>query len=168
MAKARIKREQDVENGAVKFTVLESGKTLNAALGDLPQEMVNRLALHGLNAKVGDSAASPEVDALEAMTDTWNSLKSGVWAQRAGGGGGPRITQTVKVLHRVEEKQAKAQKRAPKTLEEITAWVADQDDEKLKAIRKHPDYQAAKVELEQEMVKAKQKEAKDAAPLQIG
>ena len=92
MAAKRIDRKIDVETGNVTFTVVETGKVLVVNANDLSEDIRNRVLMHGLNAKVGDSAADPEGDAFDLLASTWNQLKDGTWNTRGSGGAGPRVT----------------------------------------------------------------------------
>ena len=91
MAAKRIDRKIDVETGNVTFTVLDTGKFLVVNVNELSDEIRTRIVMHGLNAKVGDSAADPETDAYTALVSTWDQLKEGSWNVR-GSGAGPRVT----------------------------------------------------------------------------
>lgn len=149
----RISREVNAEAGAVTFTVTESGASLTCALAELPDDVKVRLMLHGLNAKVGDSAADKNTDALEKMTGVWDSLKAGEWTQRGGGESGPRITILAEALARVRDR----------TVEDAVAYLADQDEEKVKAIRKVPEIEAAMKAIRAERAAAAAKAASKAA-----
>ena len=100
MAKERrIKRDINQETGNVTFTVVASGKTLVANPTDIvPGHDVAqikkflgdtgwRAMLHAINAKVGDSAADKEKDALTVMTATLTQLKAGTWNVKGTGEG---------------------------------------------------------------------------------
>ena len=68
-----------------------TGEVLIVNANELSPEIQTRISTHGLNAKVGDSAADPEVDAMTQLVSTWDNLKSGTWNTR-GSGSGPRVT----------------------------------------------------------------------------
>lgn len=153
MAKARIKREKDFDNGNVTFTVLESGATLECKISDLPQEIITKLAIHGMNAKVGDSAADPNTDALEQMTSVWEQLKAGEWNVRSGGDGSPRVTQLAEALVRA----------TGQNMETVVSKLGEMSDDQKKDLRKHPDVAAAIEDIKLEKAKAKAKAAKAAA-----
>ena len=91
MAAKRIDRNIDLEAGTITFTVVESGQSVTVNAGELSEDIRTRVLMHGLNAKVGDSAADPEVDALTQLASTWDQLREGVWNTR-GGGGAARVT----------------------------------------------------------------------------
>ena len=101
MAKRRINRTVDFEKQTVTFGVVGTDNTLVVGVADLTPEMVTRAILHGLNGKVGDSAADPETDALASMQTVWDNIKAGNWNVRGGGGGGPRVTVLAEALAQV-------------------------------------------------------------------
>ena len=99
MAKRRINRTVDFDKQTVIFGVVGSDDTLIVSVAELPQEMVTRAILHGLNGKIGDSAADPDTDALTAMQVVWDNVKAGNWNVR--GTGGARITVLAEALAQV-------------------------------------------------------------------
>ena len=90
MAAKRIDRKIDVDTGDVTFTIVETGKTLVCNANELSDELQTRVKMHGINAKVGDSAADPEADAYAQLVSVWDQLKAGAWNVR--GSAGPRVT----------------------------------------------------------------------------
>ena len=90
MSAKRIDRNIDVETGNVTFTVVGTGEVLTVNANELSKEVQTRVMMHGLNAKVGDSAADPEANAMTQLISTWEQLKSGTWNVR--GSGGARVT----------------------------------------------------------------------------
>lgn len=163
MSKSRIKRTKDFETGTVTFTVLETGQTLECSVASLPNDMITKLAVHGLNAKVGDGAASDSVDAIEVMTAIWAQLQEGTWNAKGTGGGGPRVTE-------LAEAYAMA---ANGTVEQAQAKIADMSDEEKKDLRGHAQVKAAMATIKKAKADAKAKQAtKDAkvsedAPLSL-
>ena len=99
MAQRRINRTVDFEKKTVTFGIVGSDDTLTVSVAELPKEMVTRAILHGLNGKIGDSAADPDTDALGAMQVVWDNVKAGNWNVR--GSGGPRITVLAEALVQV-------------------------------------------------------------------
>ena len=91
MSAKRIDRKLDIETGNVTFTIVETGKSLVVNASELSEEIRNRVILHGLNAKVGDSGGALGVDSLTQLNATWDQLKEGMWNTR-GGGGAARVT----------------------------------------------------------------------------
>ena len=100
MAKRRIERVVDFENRVVTFNVIGTDNSLVAKYDDLSDEMKVRAALHGINGKVGDSAADPTVDAFTVMNETFTNVLAGNWNVR-GGGAGSRITVLAEALAEV-------------------------------------------------------------------
>ena len=101
MAAKRIDRQIDVETGNVTFTVMDSGKALVVNASELSEEIRTRVLMHGLNAKVGDSAADPEVDAFTQLVSTWDQLVGGTWNVR-GSGGGSRVTVLAEAMFAIQ------------------------------------------------------------------
>ena len=101
MSAKRIDRKIEIENGNVTFTVLATGKELVVNANELSEDIRNRILMHGLNAKVGDSAANPEVDAFAQLVSTWDQLKEGTWNTR-GGGGAARVTVLAEAMFAVQ------------------------------------------------------------------
>lgn len=158
MAKKRIGRTIDVAAATVTFTEVASDKSIVVKLADMPAAMVTRLALHGINGKVGDSAANPEVDAIATMSGVVATLVAGEWGASRGTGT-TRVTDLLTALMAVTDQD---QESAQKVLDDMT-------DEHKKDLRKHPAMKAeiAEMRAKREAAKAKaaKAEAKDAAPL---
>jgi hypothetical protein len=104
----------DVENGSITFEWPDATKhTVN--INDLSNDIMHRLALHGLSQKLGDTCAGAEsiVDALVKWKQTWENLKEGTWRTGGGNGGimaeaiarvtGKDITDVIKVLAGLEQ-----------------------------------------------------------------
>lgn len=130
-----------LENG-VTFTV---GKVeLECSLRALTPEMVSRLAVHGLNQKVGDSAAGLKTDAeiLSALKATLANLTAGVW-NSSGRGTSSMLAEAVSRVMSI-------------TVAEAVAKLEKLDDEEHKKVTSHP-----KVMLE--MLKIKSERTKLAA-----
>ena len=100
MAKRRIERIIDFENRTVTFNVIGTDNSVVANYDALSDEMKVRAALHGINGKVGDSAADPEVDAFTAMNETLTNVLAGNWNVR-GTGASTRITVLAEALAEV-------------------------------------------------------------------
>ena len=85
--KEKIAKKVPFEEGVI-FTFID-GTEFVAILDDLPTDIVRRLAIHGMNQKLGDSYAKKEISVSEALAgviDLYGQLQSGVWANRASGG----------------------------------------------------------------------------------
>jgi len=169
MAKQRIKREKDFGNGAVKFTVIDSGETLDVSLEDVCPgvldvlkaleggERIIAVATHGLNAIDGDAAADKSLDAIKAMTAAHNRVVDGTWPGRAGvGDGGTRIGVRV-------ERMAKAIARTSDVTEEdaktkLMEMEAGERKEFMTALpKKYHSIKLALADIELEEQKAKTK-----------
>ena len=113
-----------------------NGKKLVCDISELSDDIIKRLAVHGLSQKVGDSYAGAEsVDqAVANATETWNNLVSDLWAVGRQTGG--KLAQALATIAGV-------------TLEEAIKTLAEMDDEKKKELRKHPKIKAeiAKMDL---------------------
>ena len=142
MAAKRIDRKIDTVTGNVTFTIVETGKSLVVNANDLPEEIRTRIILHGLNAKVGDSAADPDVDALEQLVSTWDQLLAGTWNVR-GGGGAARVTVLAEAMF--------ATQNGTLTLDEIV----DRLDAMSKEQRRDIPKKYVKVRASMEEIKAK-------------
>lgn len=151
MSKKRINREKDFEKGVVVFTHLESGKSLTCNISEVPSSIHNSLLVHAVNAKVGDSAADPNVDAMAAMEATWAQLKEGVWAARSGGEGAGKTTQLAQALCKVTGED----------MEAVNAKLDSMSDEEKKDLRKHAAVKAAidAIKLENQQAAAKKSAA---------
>ena len=150
MAKQRIKREKDFDKGLVKFTDIATGAELEVDVNKLPDAIKTSLLVHGVNAKVGDSAADPKVDAMEAMKTTWEQLKEGIWAARSSGDGAGRTTVLAEALQRVTGQE----------LEAVNAKLSEMSDEEKKDLRKHGQVKSAIADIKAEKAKAAAKAAK--------
>ena len=157
MAKQRIKREIDLENGSVNFTIVETGDVIKAEIDAIfgkdtmaglkkldKSGVLIRNVLHGLNGKVGDSAADPTIDPGKQLTATIEQLVAGTWAQRSSGGGG-KSNMLAEALMRVTEKSK----------EEVDAKLESMTDDEKKALRKHGQVKAALDAIQAERARAR-------------
>jgi hypothetical protein len=122
-------------------------------LTKLPDEIKTQLALHGLSQKVGDSyAGADSIEAARAAAQrVVDDLIAGRWtAQRAGGGGGPRVTQLAEALARVATASADL---PDMSIEEAVEVVSDMEDEQKKALRANAAIKAAMAEIKLERAK---------------
>ncbi len=157
MAQKRIDRKKDYEGGTVTFTVLETSEQLVCDVAQLfPSfdklpSIAKHLAVHAVNAKVGDSAADPKLDnAIAAMQITWDQLVAGEWSARGeGGAGGARITVLAEAIAQVKNMD----------VAEVAATLATLDDEKKKGLRKNARVKAAIASIQAARAKAKAKAA---------
>lgn len=165
MAKARIKREKDVEAGTVTFTEIESGKTVTADVKELFPDYANmsdvqrQTILHAINAKVGDSAASPDTNAIDAMQSTWDQVKGGTWNARGTGEGSARVTVLAEAVAALRDMP----------VEEVVSRLADMSKEQKDNLAKHGQVEAKMKEIKAkraaEAAKKAKASAKDEAPL---
>ena len=84
MATNRVKKSVNVEKELVSFAF--ESETMEFKLADLSNEMVARLALHGLSQKLGDSYADSTkvTDPQTAACSVWNNLLEGNWGRERG------------------------------------------------------------------------------------
>ncbi len=161
MPQKRINRKKDYETGVVTFTVMESGEELVCEVEKVfpgygkMTSIAQHLAVHAVNAKVGDSAADPNSgSSLAAMTTTWDQLVSGEWSARGeGGSGGARVTVLAEAIAKIKGLD----------VAEVAAKLAEYDDETKKGLRKNAKVKAAIAEIQATRTKAKAKAAAKAA-----
>ncbi len=156
MAQKRIHRDKDNDGGKVTFTVLESGEVLECNVGEIfpgfkdLSSVAKRLAVHAVNAKVGDSAADPKEPAYEAMKTTWDQLVAGEWSTRGeGGAGGARVTVLAEAIAQVKGLD----------VADVAARLAELDDDTKKGLRKNAKVAAAIATIQAAKAKAKAKAA---------
>ena len=153
MSAKRIDRQIDLETGNVTFTVVGTGQALVANPADYISHTAEeikeflgdigwRMLAHATNNKIGDSAASVDVDAMEAMTSTRDQLVAGAWNTR-GGGGAARVTVLAEAMFSVQN--------GSRTLDDIV----DQLDAMSKEQRRDIPKKYAKVKSAMEEIKAK-------------
>lgn len=144
---AVAKKVLDDVVGKVAFQFAD-GVSREFRVGDLPQEIIHRLALHGLSQKLGDSYASRDDKGWtvgecrdEAMR-VWANLTNGVWADRGGAGTGGILAEAL----------ARATGRE---LAECVAVVTGLDEDGRKALGKNPQVKAAQAAIQAERAAAK-------------
>lgn len=123
-----------VHTKGVLFTFVD-GETRDVLLSDLPKELIERAALHGLSQKCGDSYSGIQSlsEAKEQFKAVYDALKVGEWNRKGGGVGGLWVDALAKATGKdVEAAQA--------------AWDKA-SEEKRKALKKHPDVVAAHAKL---------------------
>jgi len=152
MAKSKIAtKSYDVENLSVKFS-FSDGRTLTCEIADLTTEVVDRLALHGLIQKVGDSYAGAEsIDtAYLAAKGVIDQLVAGLWTSKASKGG-----IWVEAIARFLDCSLE---------EALEKWTSKSEEEQ-KAIKNHPDLKSVKAAIDLE--KAQKLQSVDVAPLEL-
>ena len=128
-AKVKFLQKKVDEVGRRVKCVLGNGVCVELGLGELKTEIVERLALHGLSQKLGDSAASFSKEenfhgAFGAMQGTADNLLQGVWASR--NSVASDLAMAIAELQGVE-------------LEEAEAAIARMDEDTLKVFKSHPE-----------------------------
>ena len=122
----------------VRF-VLGNGVEVQACLDNYSSEIVERLAIHGLSQKVGDSASGFSKDrdfhgAFGAMQGVEDNLRAGVWASKGGSG----TSDLVAVLADLQGA----------SLEDAQAAVDKMTEDQLATVRKHPAVRKGIVDLQ--------------------
>lgn len=147
MAKQQIAKKTVDTSAAVVAFAFTNGKELTAALDGLAEDVLKRLALHGLSQKLGDAYAGAESvdDAYEAAADVYETLKGGKWTERTAGE--PRTSSLVEALFRVMD--------GAQELDACKAVVENMDDEQRKALRAQPAIKAALANIAAEKAQAK-------------
>ena len=123
-------------DGFVRFEFID-GEVVQCDVASLPDEIIHRLALHGLSQKVGDSyAGAASVTEARIMADTvYKNLVAGMWATKA--------TRGVKIIEAIHRAMGIPLDVA------LEKWSL-MDDGKKKAVRAHPDIKKALAEIEAE------------------
>ena len=160
-----IQRDKDFEGGKVTFTVLDDDGNrtdmgFTANVGDFPEDIVSKLMVHALNAKIGDAAAGEKgEDAYNAMKSVYDQLAEGTWTARTAGEGGVRVTMLAQAIARLKNIDT----------EEAASKLDDYSDDDKKELQKHP---AVKAELDKlraeraaERAKKAEKESADAGDI---
>ena len=129
-AKVKFLTKKVDEAGRKVKCVLGNGVCVELGLDELKPEIVERLALHGLSQKIGDSAANFSKEenfhgAFGAMQGTADNLLQGIWAAK-GGSGTSDLAQAIAELQDVE-------------IEEAEAAIARMDEDTLKIFKSHPE-----------------------------
>ena len=144
---SKICKKTTLDNG-VSFGFVD-GEILTCALDDLSEDMVKKLALHGLSQKVGDSYSGAQTvsEAQQKARAVWESIKQGVWAAKAAAGGGILAEAVSRALGI--------------TLDDAMTRVNALSDDERKALRKHSAIDAAAAEINAEKKRAKAGDAPD-------
>ena len=113
---------------AVVFT-LGNGSKLSACLDNYSPEIVERLAVHGLSQKIGDSASGFAKDrdflgAYGSMQQVDANLRLGLWASRSGGGTSDLVAAIAKIKG--------------VGIEDAQAAVDKATEEQIATLKKHP------------------------------
>ncbi len=103
------KKIVNLETKAVTFDFTkDGGDAVVVGLGDLSEDIITRLALHGLSQKVGDSYANaknqadPLKWAQEQVQSVIKGLKEGVFNIGRTGEGTTRVSMLARAIHRIK------------------------------------------------------------------
>lgn len=164
MAKAIMKKSYDVETGSFTLALLD-GQTIAGTLDKLTPAVIRQAALHGINQKIGDAAASSGGDqdkAYEQMMAVFERLQSGEWAKPSEKGEGARPTMVIEAVMRV----LTAAGKAPVLADVQARYSGEGGEEKRKAALTNPQvkaqYEALKAEAAQKRAEAAAKAAAEA------
>ena len=144
---AKIAKKTVLSNGIqIAFT---NGTNLTANLDGLDEAIINRLAIHGLSQKLGDSYVSADniTEAVAMAEGVWDGLQAGDWTVKGGSG----ITLLVEALHRL----------TGKPIEDCVEAKRAMDDDKLKAVMKAANVKAMIATIQAERAKAKADKASE-------
>lgn len=138
------KKKIDVDVGTVTFTFADEGAPIVVDLSKVPETNIQRLALHGLSQKCGDSYAGVDsvAEAREAVLGVQEMLYSGEWSTRAPGE--PRTAVLAEALARATNR----------TVDEAKAALAAMDEETRRAVSAHPGVKKARAEMALEKANA--------------
>lgn len=133
----------------VSFKVGE--KILTIATKEVAKDLMQKLLVHGLNAKVGDAAAGAKTDAerIAAISQAIENLKRGVWREVSSGG-----TILAEAIARIKKLD----------IVEAQTMLDGLDDEAMATLQKHPAVKKAIAEIRAERLATAAKTA-DAADL---
>lgn len=143
---ARIAKKVTIEGG-VRFEFTD-GTTITTELDGMNEEIVQKLAIHGLSQKIGDSYAGAEsvAEAISLAEGVFKNLLAGLWGAKVARGG-----KIVEALHRV----------TGKAVEECLDLWQGMDDGRQKELRKHADIKKALADMEAERAAALAEAADD-------
>lgn len=147
MSASKLSKVVSIETACVTFTVAGVGE-VSGCLNDFPQEIVHQLALHGLSQKVGDAAASKDIQgetALAVMQTVVDNLREGKW-------GKVRTAGTSKDAALYVEAVARLRKI---TVAEAAGLIDGLDEDQVKALRKVSAVQDMVALIKAERIKAK-------------
>lgn len=119
--------------------VFGNGVEVQGCLDNYTQEIIERLAIHGLSQKLGDSTSSFSKDrdfhgAFTSAQAVEDNLRAGVWAGKGGNG----ISDLVAALAELQGA----------SIEDAQAAVDKMDEEQLATIKKHPAVKKAIADLQ--------------------
>lgn len=138
--------KKEIQARSVTFT-FTNGSEVFCPLATLPEEIRDRLAVHGLSQKLGDSYASAGDkgmtldDCAAGVRDIYQNLQNGIWS--AGGGSGVSIL--AEALARV----------VGESVEAAILIIQEKGDEWKKGLAKRDDIKSAVADIRAERAKAK-------------
>ena len=135
--------------------VLGNGVKVIGDLSRMPEDVVERLAIHGLSQKVGDSTSnlSKARDfhaAFGAMQDVVDNLEKGLWSVR----GGSSTSDLVAALAELQGTDT----------ETVQAAIDAATEEQVAELRKHPQIKAKILEMQAERQRTLAKAGSDDLP----
>ncbi len=160
MAKKRIDRKKNIDDGTVVFTEVATNDALTCNAAELFPDfgkmntVQKQTVLHAINAKCGDSAADPTEPAIPQIENTWKNLLTGTWAERSTGEGAGRITDLAKAIANVMT--AAGNEVSEK---EVATAMVEWDDEKKTSYKNDPRVQAEIKRLQAARARDRAKEA---------
>ncbi len=146
----------NVEEPAGVVFQYPDGKSISVLLSELSQDMITRLAVHGISQKLGDAYASASKQenplgwAKEQVQEGLKQLKEGDW--RVTTAGGPRATLLARALARATGNE----------LDAAIEVVDGLDDDQRKALHKDPAIKQAKAAIKLEDAQKAAERAKGA------
>jgi len=153
------KKTVDVDNGTVTFAFADNAAPIVVDLSKINAAKQNRLALHGLSQKCGDSYAGAEsiADAREAVLGVQEMLydNDAEWSTRTPGE--PRTAVLAEAIARAQGITVEAAKAGLAAIDAADKALPDSDPNKgavRKALNAHPAIKIARHELALEKAKA--------------
>jgi hypothetical protein len=141
-------KQYDVDSLTVEFT-FSDGTTRSYALRELPEEIQQRLMIHGALQKGGDSYASVKGNVSEGVASldkVFENLSGGRWtAGREEGEAKPRTTELAEAFSRIKGV----------SIEEAQAAVEAATEDQRKNLRKHDRVKAVIAQIRAEKAAAK-------------
>lgn len=137
-----LEKDYDVATKTSTIKFVASGNVITTRLDDLHPEIVIRAALHGINQKLGDTAAGKQGDeAEEAVNAVWEQIRAATdadgWNAKAEAGEA-RPSYIALAVFELKTEQGKL--KEGETLEVITARYSGKDGAELrKSAMKHAD-----------------------------
>ncbi len=130
----------DIESKTVTFSFLNEDELI-CRLADLPDEIQNKLMLHGLSQKVGDSYAQAEnIEAgFISATDVYTNLVNNSWSTKTSRGG--KIVEALAAF-------------SGKPMAECLEVYSKMDDKAKAVLRKHPSIKLELATIEAKRAKA--------------